>query len=227
MKTLTVILIMLAVAGCSGQARKDYYEAVAVSSVAHSETQAARYEALSLIAAGSGGDAASRTAAVMAIAMLRETTIQPKYVEDEALSWARVLAAPIAGVTALAIQSDTNKNNVKEQNKTARAQIQASAQEQGALLAAFSADDGSNATTDLAIAGLVDIAGQGIDASVTTSGNSIDGMETVSVTAITETGVIADLAITGVVDVAEDGYDTIEAITLDSDLAPAADLFSF
>jgi len=154
---IVVAGLVASVAGCSGQARQDYYEAVAVSSVAHANIQTARYVALSNIAAGSEDGQASKVAAVMAIAMLKQTTIQPAYIESEALSWGKVLAAPIAGITALAIQADVSNNNVKQQNKTARAQISASTVEQGNLLNALSADDGSAATTDLAIGGIIDI----------------------------------------------------------------------
>ena len=151
--------LLVSVAGCSGQARQDYYEAVQVSSIAHSNTQAARYQALSRIASNTNGkgDGAAAVAAVMAIALAKQTTIQPAYIESEALSWGKVLAAPIAGITALAIQADVSNNNVKQQNKTARAQINASTIEQGNLLNALSADDGSAATTDLAIGGIIDI----------------------------------------------------------------------
>ena len=166
MKAFMAIVIVIAitgllvsVSGCSGQARQDYYDAVAVSSVAHSNTQQARYVALQRMAVsqGAAGDDTAAVAAVLAIALMRETTIQPAYIESEALSWGKVLAAPIAGITALAIQADVSNNNVKQQNKTARAQINASTIEQGNLLNALSADDGSAATTDLAIGGIIDI----------------------------------------------------------------------
>ena len=221
---MTVVIVVIvagllvSLTGCSGQARTDYYQAVAISSVSHANIQAARYQALSDIASGSGSDASSRTAAVMAIAMLRETTIQPRYVEDETLSWAKALAGPLTGVAALLIQADLSSDTNKQNNKTQRAAIDARTTQQGQLVDALSIEDSGGATADLAIVGLIDIAGQSIDSAVDSSGNAIDGMETVSVTAITETGNIADNAITGVVDVAGEGFDTIEVISIDDNL---------
>ena len=168
MKILAVFAaLMFLVMGCSGQTRKDYYEAVEVSSLAHSQTQIARFEALSLIA-GKDGDSASKVAAVMAIALLRQTTIQPQYIESEALSYTKALAAPLTGVAALLIQADLSNQTNKENNKTARAQIDASSAEQTALLGAFgSRGAGAGLTTDLAIGGIIDIA----DSAITGAGD--------------------------------------------------------
>ena len=231
MKTLAFAALSLLLVACGGQARQDYYQAVNVAGVAHSNTMVAKYQALADIATavGAGSSESSRTAAVMAIAMMKQTVVAPAYIEDETLSWAKALAGPLTGVAALLIQADLTNSTNKENNKTARAAISAQTQEQGALLDAVTSDTGAGVTTDLAIAGLVDIAGQSIDASTTTSGNAITGMETVSVASIVETGNIADTAITGVVDVSEAaitsvvdvseaGYDAIEVITIDSNL---------
>ena len=242
MKTLAFVALSLLLVACSGQARQDYYQAVNVAGVAHSNTMVAKYQALADIATavGASSSESSRTAAVMAIAMMPQTVVAPAYIEDETLSWAKALAGPLTGVAALLIQADLTNSTNKENNKTARAAISAQTQEQAALLDAVTDDTGAGVTTDFAIAGLVDIAGQGIDASTTTSGNAIDGMEIVSVasivetgniagtaitqtgviadTAITETGAIADTAITGVVNVSEAGFDAIEVITIDNSL---------
>lgn len=220
--TIVIVLaisgMLVAVTGCSGQSRIDYYQAVSVASVTHSNTQIAKYQALSDIATRGGTDDSSRTAAVMALALMKQQVIAPQYIEDETLSWAKALAGPLTGVAALLIQADLSSETNKQNNKTQRAAIDARTAQQGQLVDALSIEDSGGATADLAIAGLVDIAGQGIDAAVDSSGNALDGMETVSVTAITETGDIADSGITGVVDVAVDGNSTIENIVIDDNL---------
>ena len=220
MRKIALVGLALLLVACSGQARLDYYQAVNVAGVAHSETQIAKFAALSRIAtaAGNADDASSRTAAVMAIALMKQTVVQPAYIEDETLSWAKALAGPLTGVAALLIQADLSNQTNKENNKTARAQINAQTEQQSTLVEALSIEDSGGATADLAIVGLVDIAGQAIDASTTTSGNAIDGMEVVSVTGMTETGDIATTAINGVVTVAEDGFDVLEVITIDNNL---------
>ena len=160
MKIITAILIMLAIVGCSGQARKDYYEAVQVSSIAQSNTQVARFQALRDMANIEGGDSSAAVAAVMAIAMMRENTVQPQYVESEALSYTKALAAPLTGVAALVIQADLSNKTNKQNNKTARAQIDANSAEQQALFGAFGdRNAGAGITTDLAIGGLIEVSG--------------------------------------------------------------------
>ena len=183
MKILAVFAaLMFLVMGCSGQTRKDYYEAVEVSSLAHSQTQIARFEALSLIA-GKDGDSASKVAAVMAIALLRQTTIQPQYIESEALSYTKALAAPLTGVAALLIQADLSNQTNKENNKTARAQINASSAEQTALLGAFgSRGAGAGLTTDLAIGGIIDIADSAITGAGDQAADNNDLIDSLAIT---------------------------------------------
>ena len=183
MKILAVFAaLMFLVMGCSGQTRKDYYEAVEVSSVAHSQTQIARFEALSLIA-GKDGDSASKVAAVMAIALLRQTTIQPQYIESEALSYTKALAAPLTGVAALLIQADLSNQTNKQNNKTARAQIDASSAEQTALMDAFgSRGAGAGLTTDLAIGGIIDIADSAITGAGDQAADNNDLIDSLAIT---------------------------------------------
>ena len=204
---IALCALMVFVTGCSGQARTDYYEAVGVSSLAHSNTQIAKFNALRDMAQSTSGDSSAAVAAVMALALMRQETIRPAYIEDETLSWAKALAGPLTGVAALLIQADLSSENNKQQQKTARAAIDAQTTEQGALLDALTTDTGSGATTDLAIAGIVDISTAAIDASTITSGNSIDGVVDV-----------AGQSIDGVVDISIVGYDTIENVVIDENL---------
>lgn len=182
MKILVTVLTVIALTGCSGQARKDYYTAVETSSIAQSNTQVARFQALQNLATAEDGDSSAAIAAVMAIAMMREDTVRPQYVQDEALSYVQALAAPLTGVAALLIQADLSNKTNKQNNQTARAQIDANSAEQQALFGAFAAanDDSSNVTTDLAIGGIIDI--------------STTALGTVETLVIENNGLIEDLS---------------------------------
>jgi len=157
MKYIVAICFCVALIGCGSQARKDYYNAVGTASTAQSNTQIARFQALSQLAAANKNDSGAAVAAVMAIAMMREDTVRPQYVESEALSYTKALAAPLTGVAALLIQADLSNKTNKQNNETARAQINANSAEQQGLFDAFSSDDGSSDTTDLAISGIIDV----------------------------------------------------------------------
>lgn len=149
-----VASLFTTVAGCSGGARKDYYEAVSVSSVAQSNTQIARFEALKHLSETGDGEGVAAVAAVMAIAMMREDTVRPQYVESEALSYTKALAAPIAGIGALWIQSDLSRDLNDSNNKTQQAQINANSKEQTALFDAFGK---SGSGSDIAVQGIIDV----------------------------------------------------------------------
>ena len=225
MKIFATVVIVIAlcalvvfVTGCSGQARTDYYEAVEVSSLAHSNTQIAKFNALRDMAQSTSGDSSAAVAAVMALALMRQETIRPAYIEDETLSWAKALAGPLTGVAALLIQADLSSENNKQQQKTARAAIDAQTTEQGALLDALTTDTGSGATTDLAIAGIVDISTVAITASTTTSGAAIDASTITSGNSIDGVVDVAGQSIDGVVDISIVGYDTIENVVIDENL---------
>ena len=197
MKTLGVLLAGGVLIGCSGQHRTDYYEAVALAAEAHSLQNIARTNALAHMA--STGDSTTKAAAVMALALMKHETIRPAYIESEALSYTKALAAPIAGVAALVIQADLTNQTNKENNKTARAQISANSAEQTALFDALAEDgSGSNVTADLAINGLVEVASAGLT-----------GIESVSNTGMTGMENISDTGIAGVIDISKYGTDAI------------------
>tara|TARA_B110000858_G_scaffold53057_1_gene61569 strand:+ start:2516 stop:3160 length:645 start_codon:yes stop_codon:yes gene_type:complete len=161
MKTLMVLFAAVALAGCSNQAAKDYYEAVSYSSISLSETQVAKAQALAEIAAS--GDASTQAAAVMALALMPSPVIQPAYIESEALSYTKALAAPVAAIGALWIQSDLSRDLNDSNNKTAQAQISASSADQQALLSTLSTGSvASGVALDLAIGGIVDVSNTGM-----------------------------------------------------------------
>ncbi len=109
-KLLFVLTATVLVSACANSgARTDYYLAVQQSAQAQAAQSEARYRALATIA--NSGDAASKAVATMAIAMSQDKTIQPAYIESQALSWAKVLATPVATLGGLWIQSDVAKNS--------------------------------------------------------------------------------------------------------------------
>lgn len=109
-KLLFVLTATVLVSACANSgARTDYYLAVQQSAQAQAAQSEARYRALATIA--NSGDAASKAVATMAIAMSKDATIAPQYIESQALSWAKVLATPVATLGGLWIQSDVAKNS--------------------------------------------------------------------------------------------------------------------
>ena len=108
-KLLFVLSATVLVSACANSgARSDYYLAVQQTAQAQAAQSEARYRALATIA--NSGDAASKAVATMAIAMSKDATVAPQYIEDQALSWAKVLATPVATLGGLWIQSDVAKN---------------------------------------------------------------------------------------------------------------------
>jgi hypothetical protein len=223
-KIAALVLLISVLVGCSNHSAIQYYKAVETASVSNSETQMARFKALRDMAKG---DTHAGVAAVMALAMLKTEVIRPAYIESEALSYTKALAAPLTGIAALMIQADLSAQNNKENNKTARAQIDANSAEQQGLFEAFAvAGAAGGVTTDLAIGGLVDIAGQSIDGNVDISGQSIDGNIDISGQSIDGNVNIAGQSIDanvdisgqsidGVVDISAFGYQTFENIVID------------
>ena len=206
MKIIAVALLLSVLVGCSNVAAIQYYKAVQTASVSHSETQMSRFQALRDM---SKGDSHASVAAVMALAMMKVETIRPAYIENEALSYTKALAGPLTAVAALVIQADLSAQNNKENQKTARAQIQANGWETQGLYDMMGAAQARSQVsggiaTGVAVDGLVDIAGQAIDASTTTSGQAITASTTTS-----------GASIDGVVDISTLGFGTIENIVVD------------
>lgn len=108
MRTIfTVLLASSVLVGCASS-QSDYYEAIQKTAEANAEASRARYAALATVA--QGGDPGAATAAVMAIALTQNAQIQPQYVESTALSWAKVLANPLATIGMASIQAGVAKN---------------------------------------------------------------------------------------------------------------------
>jgi len=196
-KILGVLAIAILATGCANQSAQNYYQAMSAAATANAVQQEARYRALATVAAnGSESVAASAT---MAIAMTRESVVVPQYIESEALSYTRVLAAPVAAVAGLYIQADVAKN---ASNNNRLVQLgQQSAQQQTILGL-------SNNYTTSAIAG-----SQATAASVATIGElSLAGLDALNV-AGAQTVTVAGQGFASTVDVASQSYQTIEQIS--------------
>ena len=210
---ISAALLVSLLVGCSNHSAIQYYKAIETASVSNSETQMARFHALRDMARG---DTHAGVAAVMALAMLKTEVIRPAYIENEALSYTKALAGPLTAVAALVIQADLSATNNKENNKTARAQIVANSSEQKGLFEAFSiAGAAGGDTTDLAIAGLVDVAGQALDSNVDIAGQSIDANVDIAGQSIDASVVTSTVAVESVVDISTLGFGTIEDIVVD------------
>lgn len=141
MKTLLLAVLCATLVACGGQARKDYYESVSVAST--NVADVAKTKTAALMSMAQHGDAATSAAAVMALALMDTPTVVPNYVESEALSYTKALAAPVAGLGALWIQSDLSRDMNRNNNSVQRAQIIASSKKDIALYDALSTDTAS------------------------------------------------------------------------------------
>jgi len=236
-KLLFVLFVGLTASGCaSGGARTDYYLAVQQTAAAQAAQSEARYRALATIA--NSGDSAAKAMATMAIAMNQDETIAPAYIESDALSWARVLATPVATLGGLWIQSDVAKNasnNAKEIQMASFASneaIQLGQQnmvtglgQSWATTAAGSADiavAGFNAlntagdqTVTLGVAGLNtadSIAGAGFDANATIAGDGFDATTTVATAGLDAATTVAGLGFATADSIATTGFTTVDSV---------------
>jgi hypothetical protein len=108
-KTTVIAAAVIAVAGCANNAQQDYYLAMSQAAQANAATQQMRFAALTAMA--QNGDAASKTAAVMAIALTNNDVVAPRYIESDALKWASVLAPVASTLTLGLVQADVSKNS--------------------------------------------------------------------------------------------------------------------
>ena len=109
LKAAVSALAIVTVAGCAGNAQQDYYLAMSQAAQANAATQQMRFAALTAMA--QNGDAASKTAAVMAIALTDNDVVAPRYIESDALKWASVLAPVASTLTLGLVQADVSKNS--------------------------------------------------------------------------------------------------------------------
>ena len=240
-KLLFVLIAGVSVVGCaSGGSRTDYYLAVQQAAQAQAAQSEARYRALATIA--NSGDPAAKAMATMAIALNEDKNIIPQYIESDALSWARVLATPVATLGGLWIQSDVAKNasnnarDIQMANFASNEAIQlgqqnmvtnlgsqwatgaaASSQQLVDLgIAGFGAlNTAGEQTVNLGVAGLTTadgIAGAGFTANENIATVGFTAADSIATTGITTVGAVGVAGMTNIVDVSKWGMDGMEAL---------------
>jgi hypothetical protein len=102
-----VLLLALALSACATQDYKAYADAQANVATARANADTARYNALSRIA--EGGDATSKIAAVMALALGTQGASQPTQIaappQNEALQWASILVPSVTNIAGMAFNA--------------------------------------------------------------------------------------------------------------------------
>jgi hypothetical protein len=208
LKLAAAIACALTVVACSST-QENYYAAVEKAAIANAEMHRAKMEALAAMAAK--GDAAAQGAAVMAMALTNAPVVVPQYVESESLSWAKVLAMPVATVAGLAIQADVAKNAsdnaASVQMATMQSQENIQLGQQGMLVDALGV---SGAGSQAAVDGLVTLGAAGFTA-LNTAGQQTVDVATVGL-ATSENVAIAGLSTTENVAVA--GLSTTENVAV-------------
>jgi hypothetical protein len=206
---------LVLVSGCaSNRAAQDYYSAMQAAASAKAQTDTARYEALSKMAAA-GGEAS--VAATMAIALTQPSTITPQYVESSALKWAQILT-PTIGTLGLGIvqagvakNASNNASQVQMASMASNQAIQLGQQDMvtnlGGQWASGAAASGQQ-LVDLGVAGFGALNTAG-DQTVALGTAGLNSATTIATAGFTSNENIATVGITGVVDAATVGMDNL------------------
>ena len=219
-RTLKVVTLLVAVlrVGCA-TGGTEYYDAMRRAAEAQAAVSEARYDALSKLALS--GDSGAASAAVMAIALTRDDTIVPQFIESDALKWAQVMVPSMTTLGGLWFQSDlakTQSNNSKDiqlASFESQQAIQLGTQATYVGLAeqwATSGQANSEYLLDMGLAGFdaLNIAGEQTQ-DVAIAG--FESIENVSVTGFTQIGTTAVAGFTQLGTVAMDGFDALNAMS--------------
>ena len=228
LKVVTLLVTILMVGCATGGT--EYYDAMRRAAEAQAAVSEARYDALSKLALS--GDSGAASAAVMAIALTRDDTIVPQFIESDALKWAQVMVPSMTTLGGLWFQSDlakTQSNNSKDiqlASFESQQAIQLGTQATYVGLAeqwATSGQANSEYLLDMGLAGFdaLNIAG-GQTQDVAIAG--FESIESVSVTGFTQIGTtavagfnqIGTTAVAGFTQlgtVAMDGFDALNAMS--------------
>ena len=221
MSTLVKVVISLVtvlMVGCTTTST-EYYEAMRQAAEAQAYVQEQKFKALSQLAQSSDSGAAS--AAVMAIALTRDDTIVPQFIESDALKWAQVMVPSMTTLGGLWFQTDlakTQSNNSKDiqlASFESQKEIQLGTQATYVGLAEQWAGAGqanSQYLLDMGLAGFdaLNIAG-GQTQDVAIAG--FESLEEVSVTGFTQIGTTAVAGFTQLGTVAMDGFDALNTMS--------------
>ena len=229
-KALTAVTLVSLLTACgANQAREDYYQSLAATAQAQAAQTEARYRALATVA--NSGDPGAATAATMAIALTSTQTVQPQYIESEALSWGKVLAMPVATLGGMFIQADVSKNasnNAKDVQLASYASNEAIQLGQQSMVTNLGSQwsEGASATNtalaDLGIAGFgalnaagdqtvaMGVAGLGTAENIATAGFGAN--ENIASAGFTANENIATTGFTTVDNVATTGFTTVDRL---------------
>ena len=217
LKVVTLLVTVLMVGCATGGT--EYYDAMRRAAEAQAAVSEARYDALSKLALS--GDSGAASAAVMAIALTRDDTIVPQFIESDALKWAQVMVPSMTTLGGLWFQSDlakTQSNNSKDiqlASFESQQAIQLGTQATYVGLAeqwATSGQANSEYLLDMGLAGFdaLNIAGEQTQ-DVAIAG--FESIENVSVTGFTQIGTTAVAGFTQLGTVAMDGFDALNAMS--------------
>jgi len=219
MKNIIMAIIAISLVGCAS-AGADYYQAMERAANANAAASAAKYEALAKMA--NSNDPGAATAAVMAIALTKDTAIVPQYVESNALKWAQVLT-PTVGTLGLGfIQAGVAKNasdNAMEVQMASFASNEAIQLGQQGMVTSLggqwsdAASAGGAAVVELGLAGFNALNTAG-DQTVTLGVAGLDTADSIATTGMTTVGTVATAGFTQIGATAEDGIDATASVGL-------------
>jgi hypothetical protein len=200
---------LVLVSGCaSNRAAQDYYSAMQAAASAKAQTDTARYEALSKMAAA-GGEAS--VAATMAIALTQPSTITPQYVESSALKWAQILTPTIGTLGLGIVQAGVAKN---ASNNASQVQMASMASNQAIQLGQqdMVTNLGGQWASGAAASGqqLVDLGVAGFGA-LNTAGDQTVALGTAGLNSATT---IATAGFTSNENIATTGFGTVESVSI-------------
>ncbi len=207
-----ILAVPILIAGCSGQARTDYYLAIAEANRAEAAAYQAKADALKAVAEA---DPTTAGAVAMALALSSARTVAPSYIEDEGLSYTKALAGPIAAIGGAFIAADVAKQGIKSNE---RVQIQASQASSNTLVGIADAISAGNAASNQAIVDVAnaptpnvvdaEFAQAALSTVETVATGSQDSLVTVANTGLTTAEGISGSGMQTVMQVAETGLDS-------------------
>ena len=203
--------------GCASTGN-DYYAAVEKAAQANALASEAKYRALAQVAQSGDGQAAS--AAVMAIALSKDNSVVPQYVESNALKWAQVLSPTIGTLGLGMIQANVARNasdnaaKVQMASMSANAEIQLGQQQMVTDLGgqwSDAASVGGAAVVDVALAGFGALNTAG-DQTVTLGVAGLNTADSIATTGFTTVGNVATTGMDNLNEMGQFGMTTVGAI---------------
>ena len=203
--------------GCASTGN-DYYAAVEKAAQANALASEAKYRALAQVASSGDGQAAS--AAVMAIALSKDNSVVPQYVESNALKWAQVLSPTIGTLGLGMIQANVARNasdnaaKVQMASMSANAEIQLGQQQMVTDLGGQWSDAaaaGGAAVVELGLAGFNALNTAG-DQTVTLGVAGLNTADSIATTGFTTVGNVATTGMDNLNEMGQFGMTTVGAV---------------